>query len=811
MNIEKRSRLSPKDLTVTLPAKWMKFKTTADLKRHDGMIGQDRAMRAVEVGLKIGTRGYNIFAVGEPGSGKTSTLVRMLKERAKNQPASQDVCYVYNFQSTDRPRPLMLPPGKGRALAREMERVVGELDRMISRVLSEGTFGHIRTGIIAETRRKVDNLNRRTSQIAKRLGLKLEEGENHLRIIPIWKGEPLDEENIDKLPRRAQKRIEAKMLEFQKNIDSFAYARRQIELDHDSRLLAAEVRAVSPMIKELLGETTSRYRGMGNDVREYFEQVEEHVIQNHRVFVSREENNNGENDCEEDYPIADVDPRVLFHVNVLVDRTVESGAPVVVERVPAASNLCGLFEYRETAGGMVTDHTMIRSGALHQANGGYLVIQAGDLLSQESAWHSLKRALRHKEIRIEEGMGMGDSRPRLAGALKPGAVPLNVKVILIGSAEIYYMLKTEDEDFQRLFKILADFETSMERNETNVMQLAQFAGQVCVEEDYLPLHKSGMVRILEFASRRAENKYRLITRRAELLDLLAEANMFARAAKARSIRERDVEQALVEADLRYGSIPDAMEREIESGTILIKTTGATVGQINGIALYDVAGNLFGVPVRITARTYAGRRGVVNIDREVALSGAVHDKGALILIGYMGGRFAQKQTLGFSASITFEQSYDEIDGDSASSSELYALLSALSGCPIHQGIAVTGSVNQLGEIQPIGGVNDKIEGVYQICKNRGLTGKEGVMIPAANVRNLVLKREVIDAVREGTFNIWAVSSIDEGIEVLTGVAAGSRRKDGTWSPGSINDRVQKRLTELVEVIKDNPGMALDRNL
>ena len=811
MSNKKSSRLSTRDLTVTLPSRWMKFKTTTDLKRHDGMIGQDRAMRAVEVGLKIGTRGYNLFAVGEPGSGKTSTLVRMLKERAKGEPASQDVCYVYNFQSTDRPRPLMLPSGRGRALAGEMERVVGELDRMISRVLSEGTFGHIRAGIISETRRKVDNLNRRTSQIAKRLGLKLEEGENHLRIIPTWKGEPLDEENIDKLPQRAQKRIEAKMLEFQKHIDSFAYARRQIELDHDSRLLAAEVRAVSPLIKELLGEVTSRYKGMGEDVREYFEQVEEHVIKNHRVFVSREENGNEENGCEEDNPIPAVDPRVLFHVNVLVDRNVESGAPVVVERVPAASNLCGLFEYRETAGGMVTDHTMIRSGALHQANGGYLVIQAGDLLSQESAWNSLKRALLHKEIRIEEGMGMGDSRPRLAGALKPGAVPLNVKVILIGSHEIYYLLKTEDEDFQRLFKILADFETSMERNETNVMQLAQFAGQVCVEEEYLPLHRSGMVRILEFASRRAENKDRLITRRAELLDLLAEANMFARTAKARSIREQDVEQALVEADLRCGSIPDAMEREIESGTILIKTTGATVGQINGIALYDVAGSLFGVPVRITARTYAGRRGVVNIDREVALSGAVHDKGALILIGYMGGRFAQKQTLGFSASITFEQSYDEIDGDSASSSELYALLSSLSGCPIYQGIAVTGSVNQLGEIQPIGGVNDKIEGVFQICKNRGLTGKEGVMIPSANVRNLVLKREVIDAVRLGKFNIWAVASIDEGIEVLTGVAAGSYRKDGTWTPGSINDRVQKRLTELVEVIKTNPGTALDRDL
>jgi lon-related putative ATP-dependent protease len=816
MSAKNRIRIAPAQLTAAIPAGWLNFATTADLDRHLGMIGQERAMSAVEVGLKVRTRGYNIFAVGEPGSGKTSTLERLLRRRAADEPLPGDVCYVYNFATPDRPRPLILPAGQGRALAKDMDRIFVELGRLIPRVLSEGAFGHIRAGIIAETRRKMDDVTRRTSEIADRLGLKLEEAENQLRVVPLVGGEPVDESQILSLPARARRQIEQRMLEFHKHIDAFTYARRQLERAHDTRLLAAETRAVGPLVEELFHEISWRYRRHGEELATYLEQAKEFVLANHRLFTPDEEKdekaaNGAPLECEMPGPPSQPDPRLLLHVNVVVDRSAESGAPVVVERVPAAGNLCGVFEYRETPGGLVTDHTQIRAGALHQANGGYLLIQAIDLLTQENAWQSLKRALRHKEIRIEEGMGPSEARPRLAGALKPGAVPLNVKVILVGGYDVYYTLKTEDEEFQRLFKILADFEPSMPRTKENVVKLAKFCGQVCREEGYLPLHRSGMERIIEFASRRAESKERLITRWAEVLDLLAEANMFARATQARTIRSADVEAALTESDRRNGSLVDAVVREIQSGTIIIRTEGAAVGQINGIALYDVAGTTFGVPVRITARTYAGRRGVVNIDREVNLSGAVHDKGALILIGYLGGRFAQLRPLGFSASVTFEQSYDEIDGDSASSAELYALLSALADVPIKQGIAVTGSVNQLGELQPIGGVNEKIEGVFRVAAGRGLTGSEGVMIPASNVRNLMLRRDVIDAVRAGLFHVWAVSTIDEGIELLTGVEAGKRRQDGTWAPGSINDRVEKRLEQLLGLVREEPGASIPRGL
>ncbi len=787
--------MSHTNLTHPLPSAWLKFSTTQDLSPSKEVIGQERAMSAIDVGLRIGTRGFNIFAVGEPGSGKTSTLERILRDRAEKEAVPDDLCYVFNFQTPEEPRPLALPAGKGRAFAKDMERVVKELEKMIPRVLSEGAFGHVRSGILTESRKRGDDLFRKTAKAAAGLGLRIEEEGENIRVVAMKDDSPLDEETFAKLPAKERNRIEAKLMAFQEHLDSFTYSRRQLERNHRKRMLDAEIRMVTPIVTDLINEVSAKYKRYNVDLSNFLAEVKESVLENHRAFWHPEEETRRENP-EEDDPVEPppIDPHRVYHVNVVVDRTNQKGAPVVVERVPSAANLAGYFEYREAQGGLVTDHTMIRGGALHRASGGYLLLQAGELLSNESAWDCLKRALRHKEVRVDDGLGLMEGRTRIAGMMKPGAAPIHLKVILVGSHDAYYFLKMEDEEFGRLFKIKADFETSMARTKFTVMQTAQFLGKVCKEEGHLPLHRSGAARLLEYASRRAGHQNRMTTRRADLLDVLAEANAVALERNSRIIKSDHVEEALADARYRESSVVDAVDREIREGSILIQTSGAFVGQINGIALFDIIGHSFGTPLRITARTYAGSRGVVNIDREVRLSGAIHDKGSLILIGYMGGRYAGTIPLGFSASITFEQSYDEIDGDSASSAELYALLSSLSECPIRQGISVTGSVNQVGEIQPIGGVNEKIEGVFRVCSIHGLTGDQGVLIPKSNVKNLMLSKNVIDAVRANKFHIWAITTIDQGIEILTGCPAGKRTKDG-WTEGSINDRVQKRLSEL----------------
>ncbi len=786
-------KLKPRQLYKSIPKSWVEFQTTKDLEPHWGTIGQERAMKAIELGLTLKTRGFNIFASGEAGSGKTSTMIKLLKEKAKNQEVPPDLCYVSNFNHPERPVPIFVVAGVGSKLKKDVSQTIQELKRLIPRALSEGAFGHIKAGILAGARQKAIEATRKASSAAKKLGLQLQEEEDGLRVVPIVDGKPLDHETFEALSPEKKRDVEEKMLAFQKHLDAHAYQHRQTEREHFEALLSAEVRAITPLVEETIRELKNEYSEHGEIPATYFKEMKEHILDHHRHFVAAEAD---ENENEKETP---TDCLLVYEVNLVCDRTEQKGAPVIVEKVPSPANLCGCVEYLPSNGGLTTNHTMIRAGALHQANGGYLLLQVGDLLNHDFAWPTLKRSLRHKEVRVEETTGLGDGQRRLAGTMKPEPVPIETKVILVGSETLYYAMKLQDEDFGRLFKIKAEFETSMSKTKENVGLLACFLGQVCRAEKYLPIHRSGFMKIIEVASRRVGHQNRLTTHQAELLDLVAEADYAAKKDGARAIRKKDVEKALEEIKKRHGAVADSVQRGIREGSIIIRTTGEAVGQINGLALYDLAGVSFGIPVRITSRVYAGRRGVVNIDREVNLSGAIHDKGSLILVGYLGGRYAVDQTLGLSASVTFEQSYDEIDGDSASSAELYALLSALSGCPIKQGIAVTGSVNQLGEIQPIGGVNTKIEGIFRVCMDRGLTGNEGVMIPRANVKNLMLSRNVIDGVKRGLFNIYAVSSIDEGIEILTGVNAGRRRKNGSWTPGSINERVQQRLSDLQKIV------------
>jgi len=794
-----KRRLHPEALRRFCDPDRMPFKTTDELANPTSMVGQSRALRAIEMGLDIPSRGYNIFALGDSGSGKTTNVLKLLNRRASKEPVPEDICYVYNFDDPAKPRVLFFPAGEGRKFAQAVERLVRDLKKLIPGTLSEQPFRQERSIIRTEAMRKQERLFRKYAKEARKLNLDLEEEDGQIMVLPIVDGEVLDMEAFESLSYRQQRDIESRAASFTDRTMSYARQRRKLDRIYSDKLMEAERRYIAPMVGMMLEELKEDFEDLGEDISGFIDQVEEHVLINHQQFLPSEEveESSGEMESEEDPS----DVFRVYEVNVLVDRSRLDGAPVIFERSPSLSNLVGFFEYRESAGALKTDHTLIRPGVLHRANGGYLVLQVDDLLGEEDSWTALTKALRHKEVLIEEERS-AEGRPRLAGQLEPEPVPVNTKVILIGSTDVYYQFKVQDDEFNRLFKIKADFESSIPRTLRNEKRLSRFLGQVAREEKYPPLRKDAVARILEHSSRLAEDQRRLSARTAGMLDLMAEAVVYTRRSSRKYVTCDDVTSALEDRYRRHSGIVEAVLREFSDGTILLNTGGAVVGQVNGTAVYDLGDIAFGVPCRITARTYVGRSGVMNIDREVHLTGAIHDKGAMIMVGFLGGRFATDKPLSMSASITFEQAYEEIEGDSASVAELFALLSSLADLPIRQGIAVTGSVNQLGEIQPIGGVNEKIEGVYRIWKKRGLSGNEGVLIPRKNERNLMLSEEVISAVRKGKFHVLAVDHVDEGIELLTGIPAGKIQRNGNWPKNTVNFLVDQKLRTLSRNLLEN---------
>jgi lon-related putative ATP-dependent protease len=774
-------------------------------------VGQQRALRALGFGLEIRKKGYNIVAVGLPGTGKTSSVERLLRHRAAREKNPGDICYVHNFDDAQRPKALVLPPGNGRLLASQMEQLVDDLHRRVPRILSSRLLANQRAKITADFRSQVEQARRELMSTAREHGLKVDEYEDRLLIAPLVEGEPIGPEDFDSMPPEVKQVLEERVLTFQQRMANFERAKGKMEREVEERIVAQERSAIEPYVEDLLSEIKDAHDDGRDLIEAYLAKVHTFVLENHRRFLGQEEQP-GEEGGEGQEPSVDIDPHpdaargediaelVELQVNVLVYRDDGSGAPVVVERHPTRQNLLGFLEYRDQHGALQTDHTLIRPGALHRANGGYLMLQAAELDQEANAWEALRRALDHQEVRVDENREEGQ---RLAGSVDPESIPLDAKVILIGTGDAVSSFQDDDLDFERLFKVKADFEESFPRTKANVEQLARFMGQVAREEKLRSLSRAGAARMVEYCCREAENQKRLSARLALVVDLIAEADYWARRSRRKRIEPDHIDRALAARLERHSKLEDQILEDIRQGQLLIDTQGSVVGQINGIAIYDMGDHIFGVPSRITARAYAGRQGVVNIDREVKLSGAIHDKGALILVGYLGGRFALSHGLALSASITFEQSYEEVEGDSASATELFALLSCLADVPIRQAIAATGSVNQQGELQAIGGVNEKIEGVFRLCRTRGLTGEQGVIIPNSNVGQLMLRKEVIDAVRSRRFHIWAVRDVDEGMEILTGFAAGKLRKDGTWTPGSINDRVARRLAAFSRMV-EKPG-------
>jgi predicted ATP-dependent protease len=768
------------------------------------MIGQERALTATQFGIGVKHVGYNLFVLGPPATGKTSTMQRLLATAAEHEPTAADLCYVHNFADPYRPTALEVPAGRGRELQRHMTSLVEECKVKLPRAFEGEEFERQKSQILANLARRQEAEIGKLEDRARSAGFIVARTPTGLGVAPGPEGKPLSQEEFIALPAAVQERLGAAAGELQQHLDITLRQLRQLEREASQahEKLVSEVAAA--VTRQLIGELRDHFAGL-DPVQRYLNEVEKDLIAHAEEF-------RGAANGKPMLPFLPPPGAFLdrYRVNVLVDRSQDSGAPVVIESNPTHGNLLGKIEHHAHFGTLVTDFTLIRPGALHRANGGYLILEAKDLFRNFLAWESLKKALKSRSIRIEEPLE--EYRLVTTASLAPEPIPLSVKVVLIGSPFIYYLLYNVDEDFGELFKVKVDFDDSFERTHDTELLYARFVGNACREHGLKPFSADGIARLIEYGSRMVAHQQRLSSRLGTLLDVVRDAAFYARERGHGQVTGDDVDHAIGQKIYRSNLIEERVGRMIQEGTLLIATDGDAVGQVNGISVMSTGDHAFGRPSRITARTFAGEPGIVDIERESKLGGRIHSKGVMILTGFLAGRFAHERPLALSASITFEQQYEEVDGDSASCAELLALLSSLAGIPLSQSIAVTGSVNQRGEIQPVGGINEKIEGFFDVCRARGLTGRQGVVIPGTNVRHLMLRKDVVDAVRDGTFHVHAVSTVDQGLEILSGRPAGERTEPRAPFPaGSFNAAVEQALADNLERLKalrtNSHGVAL----
>ena len=771
------------------------FATTDDLPELEGSIGQERALKSIDFSLDIRDNGFNLFLSGETGTGRSSTIKNLLKKIVKDLPTPNDWCYVYNFKSPDNPLSLPLPVGRGGELAQEMKELLEGVRTDIPKALDSKEYETNRSRIMEEYQEKNGELFGALEKEAEGKGFALQRTVSGLVMVPQKEGRNYTQEEYDALSDAEKAELEKVGGELSEKLNDVIRQVRENEkatkealgqLDRDLGLSAVG-HHIDPLKK--------KYEELEKVVA-YLGAVEEDILLNLEDFKPQQPQQSPIPGLK----LARQEPSFeRYEVNVFVDNNETKGAPVVFEANPTYNNLFGRIEHVMQMGGMATTNfTLVKPGALHRANGGYLIIDAREVLINPFAWDALKRCIRNAEIKIEDVLEQ--YRFMTIASLKPEPVPLQAKIIMIGSPWIYYLLFYLEPDYRKFFKVKADFDSRIHRTPEIMLDYALFVATHCRNEQLHPFDTSGVAGLLEYSARIVEDQEKLSSQFMEISDLIREASYWAGKEGSPIVTREIVKRAVQEKIYRSNRIEERMQELFDEGTILVDTAGSEVGQINGLSVLTVGDYMFGRPSRVTCRTYLGKGGMVNIEREVKLSGPIHDKGVLILTGYLGGKYAHNKPLSFSASICFEQSYEGVEGDSASSTELYAILSALSGVPLRQGIAVTGSVNQLGKVQPIGGVNYKIEGFFAVCKAKGLTGEQGVMIPRSNERHLMLNDEVVEAVRKGQFHIWSVETIDQGIEVLTGVPAGEKKPDGSYPEGTINALVDRQLLEFVENAK-----------
>lgn len=787
----------PEDsLTRTCDPDDLGVKTTDEVAPLEGTIGQERAVSALGLGLDIDAPGFNLFIAGLPGTGRNTALRAHLERIAGTKPVPPDWGYVHNFQDPSQPVAVSLPCGMMRELARDMSELVDSCRHEIPGVFEGDDYTHRIEEVMRDIQEKRQAMTNELEQQAQKEGFTLSFTQVGVTPLPLEQGRAMTQEEFGRLSDQRREELSKAAERVQHSIGHAMREFRRLNKEIVERTKQVDTELVRFTLTPITNELQEKYSEYPVVVS-YLVQVEADMVEHLEIFKPREETPTGAPGLG-NIP-RDEDVFAKYRVNDLVDNSTCQGGPVIFEYSPTYYNVFGRIDYRAHVGTLTTDLTMVKPGALHRANGGYLVLQARDLLLSPLSWDTLKRTMRSGEVRIEN---IGEQYSPLPSAtLRPQPIPIDIKIILVGSPELQRLLQAAEEDFQRYFKVIADFDTLMNRTPENMSKYASFVATRCRDANHRPFENTGVASIIDYSSRLVQDQEKLTTRFMDISDMITEANYWAGKADSAVVTAKHVRQAVEQREYRASLTEDRLREFIESGTIRIATEGRTAGQVNGLAVYSIGDHTFGKPSRITARVSIGRGQVINVERETQLSGKIHSKGFMILTGYLQGKYGRDKPLSLSASIGFEQTYSEVEGDSASSTELYALLSELSRLPIDQGIAVTGSVNQAGEVQAIGGATHKVEGFYDICKAKGLTGSQAVMIPRDNVRNLVLKDDVIEAVQQGRFHVYAVSTIDEGIEVLTGVPAGQRREDGTYEEGTVHHLVEKHLREMAQKARE----------
>ena len=779
--------LSYKRLKSTCNPNIFKFETTEILEPISAGIGQDRGIKALEFGLNVDINGYNLYIEGPNGVGKTMYTKHYLDTISKKKKIPQDWCYIYNFDNPNEPIAVSLTAGQGKEFRDAMDRFIKDIKHDIKETFSNDDFEKEKSLIKQEYDAKRENLMAKLNETSSQYGFQVKSANNGIYMMPVVNGKTIEEEEFNKLDESTKKDFEDKSAIVQQHVMSAISQIKAIQSEADKKISEWQSNVALLTVNAHINYIKSNFK-RNKKINKFLDDVKNDILKNINAFLvsdkkqSQNEASNARPDIQQ--------PWLNYRVNLFIDNSNRDGAPVIMDSNYSYPNIFGKLEYENYYGSLKTDYTMLKPGLLHIANGGYLIMQAADLLSNQFCYNTLKKVLRPKELGIENLVDQHSSMVMVS--LKPEPIPLNLKVILIGNDNIYQTLISVDADFRKLFKIKVEFEDDAPLTVDNMNKLARVVEGFCKTENLPPLDRTGMAKVIEFASRLANDQTKLSTRFSEITQIVGEAATLAKLHREKVISGETVDLALAQRQERVQKYNEKYIEMINNNTLLIDTKGFKVGQINGLTVMSLGDYSFGLPTKITANTYVGKSGIIDIEREVEMSGSSHSKGILILAGYLGELFAQDMPLSLNASLCFEQLYNGVDGDSASSTELYAILSSLSGIPINQAIAVTGSVNQKGEIQPIGGVNEKIEGYFKICKLRGLDGSHGVMIPKLNEQNLNLSDEVVEAVKQGLFHIYTISTIEQGIEILTGVPAGRKDKNSEFPAGSINNLAYSRL-------------------